>query len=654
MIQDAFPRCLWALWLALLTLMGCRAAHSPVESPPCLISTARRSFDLGALGALRHTSREPESRGWYYSFSACGVVSPQSVSLLCSSEVRSAAIQKTVRACHSIGAFAKRTTSATENGVAVSFSGGDGGRSTSIVVECADVPRSQVIRVGFGAVPGAHVAFVRSRAGCPLECLRNTETGAVCSGAGHGTCTGDNSTDSPVRCVCLQGYAGHACEERKAALQDETRAADKGTVGLLGSVLLFSSAVIWAFIRRLIHFPATANQVDGKLPGLGVLQRPALGFVAVLSVALAVTCLYISFAPKKPDFSKQSGTDSHAPIAQPLPTSASIGPCAGGFASYVPGWRNQDFPHVVDMTAVREQVRNIAPLKIEAAAAIFAGATLEGLKAAASRPVFFVLDVEENSNLSHWMMELAVFLREWPDILSTYPNARIVVGKKRGYKQRVFALFSITDEQVILLADLPSVNYCIFPPFQTLPHLLDADNDVTLFSDRWFAFIRYMWCASGLDVREIYTSTSKPTPLDGVLGSLIPFPVLVIPRGNKENYIHTERSYPGFEPILEWAQNNNGQILDPDAGAEFRIQVRMIASARIIVVTEGTAFYIDGALASGSHIICVGTKLRDIQLDSPTLRLSAGRSACSGPARRRACCPARPGAWPGSSRGAPA
>ena len=180
----------------------------------CVVAAGGRTFDLSELAApaLRHVSREPDSHGWVYSFSACGDVPERFAGAVCAAAPRAAALQETVGKCYALGASATRTVAATPSGVMVNFSGGEGGRSSIISIECADLPRPHVVRWSHGAAPGAYVALVRARAGCALECARNAATGAVCGGATHGTCVAAGNGDTGNReCQCVQGRFGPAC-----------------------------------------------------------------------------------------------------------------------------------------------------------------------------------------------------------------------------------------------------------------------------------------------------------------------------------------------------------------------------------------------------------------------------------------------------------
>ena len=300
--------------------------------------------------------------------------------------------------------------------------------------------------------------------------------------------------------------------------------------------------------------------------------------------------------------------------AVPRRSQASDGPCDGGFAAYEPKWRGADFKHAVDMVSAHEVEEWGVPPNITAAA-IFAGATQEGATAASTRPVYFVLDYQKELGYAHWQSECAVFLREWPDILLAYPDAHIVTGSERTYKRAVFFLYGVASERVVLLADVPRKNYCIFAPFHMITdHHLDPQHFYTL----WDAHIKYMQCASGINVRgTVYNRISRSTPLDAELGPITPVSVLVMPRGTKENLRRSDRTYPGFEQLMHWAEANNGRVLHTDNITDFRVQVRTIASARIVVLPEGSAYSASGSLAAHAVVIVIGTYLTAQQSLNP-------------------------------------
>ena len=220
----------WPPLLCVAALVAATAAvATPVPAAPappaCVVSAGGRSFDLAELGggggggafALRQRSREPESYDWLYSFSACNEV--KATRACQQAPPQAAAIQETSGGCYSLGNSATRLVTATASGVLVSFSGGDGGRSTTITVECADVHFPHLVRWAHGIAPLTYTALVRSRAGCPLDCARSLD-GAVCGGAANGACISGQHNESSARCICARGRIGSACSEHITGVPD--------------------------------------------------------------------------------------------------------------------------------------------------------------------------------------------------------------------------------------------------------------------------------------------------------------------------------------------------------------------------------------------------------------------------------------------------
>jgi FkbM family methyltransferase len=237
-----------------LALAASASAAGPARAPPpaCVVSAGARSFDLAELGggggaggatALHHVSRAADSLGWTYSFAACGAVAP--LPAACAGAAPgSAALQQTAGACFGLGAFATRTVAATATGVALSFSGGDGGRSSVVTVECADVARPQVVRWGYGAAPNSYAALVRARAGCALACSRDPATGTVCGGMWRGKCVFDD-TDDRAHCACSEGHVGADCSEVLSVPQVSVVEGVSGFVIFCLGAVLFSCFVFF-------------------------------------------------------------------------------------------------------------------------------------------------------------------------------------------------------------------------------------------------------------------------------------------------------------------------------------------------------------------------------------------------------------------------
>ena len=187
----------------------------------CVVAAGAHTFDLRELGSepfIRYDNTNLDLRGSTFSFSACGDVTPTSEGGSCAEELPSAVLRQSEGDCAGLGRAATRTVAITSQGLALSFSG-DGSHcsgsnevaSTTIIVECADVPQPVVVRWGGEEASCSFVALVGARAGCPTMCGRNS-FGAICGGEASGVCTADGGAMASARCICKQGRSGKACE----------------------------------------------------------------------------------------------------------------------------------------------------------------------------------------------------------------------------------------------------------------------------------------------------------------------------------------------------------------------------------------------------------------------------------------------------------
>ena len=304
------PRRLLPLLRAAALALACAAAAAagpaPAAPPACVVSAGARSFDLAELGGgvggappLHHVSHAPESLGWAYSFAACGAIAP--LPAACAGAAPgSAALQQTAGACYGLGASATRAVAATATGVALSFSGGDGGRSSVVTVECADLARPQVVRWGHGVAPRSYTALVRARAGCALECARDVATGAVCGGVARGACVTDGA-DGASRCMCASGYSGAACAEILSSVLHGASPSNNGANGdiVLSAVLLVIIAALWACVLRFVKLKAPLAPRNDNLE-TPLAGRSASTLPLALSVAFALMGALFFFSGAHP------------------------------------------------------------------------------------------------------------------------------------------------------------------------------------------------------------------------------------------------------------------------------------------------------------------------------------------------------------------
>jgi hypothetical protein len=188
----------------------------------CSFPTDIGTFDLSSLSTVRILSREDSSRGWLYLVNTCANVDSRGT---CGDMPFAPAVQVTSGECHGLGRLQQRTFSpfvsdsvnydSSQFGITVFFQGGHScgsiSRNFSITVICADVERVRNANViESKTIACSYIASVESRVGCPVECPRDSKTGAVCGGRARGTC---NITERGVMCICATGRSGQSCSD---------------------------------------------------------------------------------------------------------------------------------------------------------------------------------------------------------------------------------------------------------------------------------------------------------------------------------------------------------------------------------------------------------------------------------------------------------
>jgi hypothetical protein len=274
--------------LMMISLAFFLTPSSSVPSPTCTFSTSIGTFALASL-ERGLSFRAPDVGAPFYLISPCQERLPADYAL-CGRAPLAPAFQVTFGECLPLGTLASLAVSAYTNGaavgIAVSYSGGEGNRRAALELECFDGPAS-VYAILTNRSPDLYVLLARGRAGCPLECARDTATGAVCGGVGRGACGAD--AGGRATCQCLQGFAGTSC----APLWNWSARGADGAAGLSRVPWLFNgSCALWGF--------AAAACVAGivlvyRMRGLGrdKSQSPSWPvFVLVLVLAVATMAVY--------------------------------------------------------------------------------------------------------------------------------------------------------------------------------------------------------------------------------------------------------------------------------------------------------------------------------------------------------------------------
>jgi hypothetical protein len=244
-------RLLLVLRFALALAAHALAARAGAANASCA-SISRGGLDFTLNTMAKTLSWSNNRTGWRYSLSLCGRA-PGASAFDGACAGSALAYQKTQGECVSLADVRDDEVQVASSGLSVRLSGGQGGRSALVSLQCADVKRSAIESVGEGSCGGACYHYtVASQSGCPAQCPLDARNGRVCSGADRGECR--IVLDPPsAGCICKQGISGAACEDGKRdpvpslqpALRQARTSAPEMAPPLTPVVLAFACAVVF-------------------------------------------------------------------------------------------------------------------------------------------------------------------------------------------------------------------------------------------------------------------------------------------------------------------------------------------------------------------------------------------------------------------------
>lgn len=200
---------------------------------------------------------------------------------------------------------------------------------------------------------------------------------------------------------------------------------------------------------------------------------------------------------------------------------------------------------------------------------------------------YLILDFTFSGALFHWIAECAIYFKLFLKFKEQYPYIKMVFLTERGYHKTIGDYFNIKENDYVY--SLPENNNCIF----TLP--ISALNDNYINED-------YKLYANDF-IKNINGNIDKTIEL------------LILPRQKKENYNHRINNCDDIINNLK-----NAIILNTDYITDFNIQIQTIKSSKIIIVTDGSSFLLNGLIAKNSKIIVLGDVVIGQSIQQPKLK----------------------------------
>ena len=207
-------------------------------------------------------------------------------------------------------------------------------------------------------------------------------------------------------------------------------------------------------------------------------------------------------------------------------------------------------------------------------------------QASSSKPIYIVLDTKFHNAFGHWFFESAIWLPKISHILKNYPQAKIYVKEKKGYKQQILTYFGITPDQIV--DSFLSNNLCIFVnPFTALNDTKEHERFRKMLAEFSNEFYREL----------------PPKKIS----------YLLLPRQSKENYGSNDRQI-GTNDLEDYlSQIPASKVFNTDESPSFADQVNCLQSSKHILVTDGSPFAVNGFMSKNSVIFVLGDTLLPLQ-----------------------------------------
>lgn len=197
--------------------------------------------------------------------------------------------------------------------------------------------------------------------------------------------------------------------------------------------------------------------------------------------------------------------------------------------------------------------------------------------------IYIVLDTKFHDAFGHWFFESVIWLPKIKWVLDTHPNAKLYLREVKNFKVQILEYFGIMPSKICTQFSAHK-NICIFPNPCT------ALNDIDDFAK----------------FKGMIEDFSKEFHHETVTKNIS---YLLMPRQKKENFSYNDRQV-GTDELEDYIEKIQcSQIFNTDHSPSFETQIKTLQGSQHILVTDGSAFTVNGFLAKNSVIFVLGDSL---------------------------------------------
>lgn len=205
-----------------------------------------------------------------------------------------------------------------------------------------------------------------------------------------------------------------------------------------------------------------------------------------------------------------------------------------------------------------------------------------------TNPKYFFCDTLLEDAFGHWVFESAIYIPLYWKLKKEHPNLKWLLNNRKHFKEVLLKGAGLQEDDIVYNID--SYENTFYFPFYTSHHDLTLD---TKYKDKLKKF------------HEFFMNRF------GTVEKTVDF--LYLPRGIKENYVENDRLLTCQEELIQYfSKKPNSKVLMTDTIDNFIEQLKILLSAKTIVLDYGSSFIVNSFFAKDSHVICIGFDVHHI------------------------------------------
>jgi hypothetical protein len=186
---------------------------------------------------------------------------------------------------------------------------------------------------------------------------------------------------------------------------------------------------------------------------------------------------------------------------------------------------------------------------------------------------YFVIDLVHHDAFGHWVYESAIYLPLFSRLRELYPGIQLLLKERKRYKSMFLQFFNIDEADVCYSIDTGYCNLCLFPS------LISSLNDNRFFTDDYKRIL-----TNFMNIFHDYEPPSAST--------MVSYDHVIMPRQTLENYKHNDRFYPIMDNLIQ-KLGVGSLVVNTDTLVELAEQIRLVRSAPIVILTDGSPFIVN-------------------------------------------------------------